>query len=241
MRGHVRQLRETVYDIAGDSPVVSAHTVVDYNRAGNISRTDIFKGPDSIHVSRLEYFYDPSGERMERAVDRNPLKHTFSTILYRYDDKGRLIDESDPINGGRYDYAYDRYGYLKTRIDTTNLESPQKTKYRYDRLGRLRVEKNVRGGGSTKRYAWHGDGEIIAEIRTGKTEIDRYDERGDLVTMTATVVEKRNRRGRITRTYPVTLTAGYEYDPVGNWIRRVQLFRGEVQNVAVREIDYWDE
>jgi YD repeat-containing protein len=178
---------------------------------------------------------------MERAVERNPQKHTFSTIVYGHDENGRLISETDPLSGWRYDYAYDRHGYLRKRVDTTNLESPHKTKYRYDRLGRLRVEKNVRGGASTKRYSWHGEGNVIAEIRTGKTEIDRYDERGDLVTMTANVIEKRNRRGRVTHTFPVTLTAEYEYDPRGNWIRRVQLFNGEVQSVAVREIDYYQE
>jgi hypothetical protein len=39
----------------------------------------------------------------------------------------------------------------------------------------------------------------------------------------------------------VTLTAEYDYDAHGNWIRRVQFYKGEVQSVAVREIEYYED
>jgi YD repeat-containing protein len=241
IRGEIKQLRETVYDVMdGDSLAVDTRTVVDYNRAGNITRTDVFKGADSIHISREEYLYDPSGERMESAVSHNPLRQTHRTVLYRYDEQGRLAQETDRAYGWHYDYAYDRHGYLRSIVDTTDLKAPLKTVYRYDRLGRLRVEKNVKGGGPKKRYTWHGNGNVIAEIRS-KTETDRYDERGDLVAMTAIVTQERNKRGRAKRSFPFTMTAEYEYDPQGNWIRRVQLYKGAAQRVTVREIDYWGE
>jgi YD repeat-containing protein len=240
MRGQIKQLTETVYDAVGDSLAVNTCTVVDYNRVGNITRTDVFKGADSIHVSREEYSYDPSGKRMESAVRHDPLRQTYNTVLYRYDEQGRLVQEIDRTYGWHYDYAYDRHGYLRSRVDTAHKESPLKTVYRYDRLGRLRVEKNVKGGGPKKRYTWHGNGETIAEIRS-KTEIDRYDERGNLVSMTAIVTEENNKKWWAKRTFPFTMTAEHEYDPRGNWIRRVQLYKGAAQTVAVREIDYWGE
>jgi YD repeat-containing protein len=253
MRGEIAQLRETYFDmpieeieaanmaVSSDSLVFNSCTVVDYNRAGYITRTDVFKGKDSVHVSREEYFYDPSGTRMERAVSHNPIKRTYAATLYTYDSEGRLVHEADPIHGWRFDYGYDRRGYLRSRVDTTNLEAPLKTIYRYDRFGRLKTVKPTKGGGSKKKYSYHGDSAIPAVIRTGRTETDRYDERGNLTSLTATVVEERNKRGRVKSSFPVMLTAEYEYDPRGNWIRRVQLYKGEVQSVALRELEYWDE
>ncbi len=248
MRGGVARLTETNFDFPADRPdslELNSVTVLDYNRAGNITLTNVFKGTDSVHVSREEYFYDPSGRRMVRSVSHDPVKHSYNTSLYGYDAQERLINHSDEIFGWHVDYGYDRRGYLKKRVDTTNLKAPIVTRYRYDRLGRLRLEKAVRGGEPSKIYAYHGDTGMIAEIRTGKSDIDRYDERGNLVSSTAIVTRrsaektKRHPLGRVVERMPVTITAEYEYDTLGNWIRRTQFYNGKRVGVAVREIDYY--
>jgi YD repeat-containing protein len=239
MRGNVRQLTETVFDVTDDRQVMDSYTVVIYNRAGNVTLTDLYKGPDSVYVSRDEYHYDPTGERMERHLSRDKVRGRYTETIYRHDDAGRLVMETDAWHGWRAHYTYDRHGYPRARIDTT-LNVDEEIRYRYDRLGRLKSERYKKGNGPTKRYTYHGDGDVVAQMSLGQSNIDRYDERGELVSMTVNAIEKRNRRGRVTKSFPVTLTAVYEYDTHGNWVRRTLLYKGETQTVAVREYDYYD-
>jgi hypothetical protein len=240
IRGRVIRIRETLFDVMDSRFEPNTHTVVEYNRAGNVTLTDTYKGPDSVYISRDEYIYDPSGTRMERHIRRDKLKNRFSETTYRYDAEGHLVREADGWHGWHADYTYDRHGYPRTRVDTT-LNIDEKIRYRYDRLGRLKSERYRRGNGPLKRYTYHGDSDMVAGIRLGRTETDRYDERGDLVVMTSEVIEDKNRRGKITKSFPVSLTAEYEHDSLGNWVRRTLLYKGEVQNVTWREIDYYDE
>ncbi|MDR2882176.1 MAG: hypothetical protein LBU98_00120 [Alistipes sp.] len=242
IHGGIARLSESYFDFTGPIPgYLYTVTVIEYNRAGNITLTDTFKGPDSVHVSREEYHYDPSGERMVRSVDRDQVKHTFTTSRYRHDAQGRLVSQTDEMSGWRVDYGYDRHGYLKTKVDTTNTGYPGETRYRYDRMGRLRVAASVRGGDPTKRYTYHGATDTVATIHSGKTDHDMYDRRGNLVRSTTDIIVERNKKGRIKRVVPATITAEYDYDERGNWIRRRQLYEGKQVGLAVRELQYYGE
>jgi hypothetical protein len=254
MRGHVRQVRESLYNVPEErhdstgtpGMVLDTYTVLEYNRAGNIATMETFAGPDRVPVSREEYSYDPSGERLERSVSRNLVKRTYSTLDYEYDDRGRLVGHGNKLWPGRTELGYDRRGYPRTETvyrtaDTISV----KVRFRYDRHGRLRRSKPVRGFETTRRYSYHPDG-TIAAIRTGKRDFDTYNEHGFLASATSIVERRepgtdRRPKGRLIERLPVTLTAEYELDSLGNWIRRVQLYRGEVQSIAVREIEYYDQ
>ncbi len=247
MRGNIAQVRETVFDNHADQADPAAlpdtlgafdtYTVVDYNRAGNITRVESFKGRDSVQFSKEEYLYDPSGERLERAITYDLARRGTTTVLYNYDSQGRLTSEVESNGLYRFDRSYDRRGYPKTR-SAVNADTGKRhviARYVHDRHGRL---KRLRGE-RRQRYFYHPDG-IVAEIHQGRNAIDFHDEHGNLSAM-AVRIKRRNRRGRVFERFSVTLTAEYGLDARGNWIRRVMFYEGRVQSVAVREIDYYGE
>ncbi len=244
MQGPVKQIRETYFYSLRDAAALpdalgefDTYTVLDYNRAGNITRMESFKGPDSVRIAKEEYFYDSSGERQERAVVHDLARRGTTTVLYNYDSQGRLVSEVESNGFYRFDVTYDRHGYPRTR--TTNSHESGKNvviaRYIHDRHGRLKKLKGER----REKYLYRPDG-VIAEIRGGRMTKDFYNGNGDLETM-AVRINRRNAKGRVYERFSVTLTAEYDYDEHGNWIRRVQLYRGEVQSVSVRETDYYED
>jgi YD repeat-containing protein len=248
MRGAVAQLRETsLFDRDSADAIPDSlgkqdtYTVIDYNRAGNVTRMDVFTGADSVHTSSEEYLYDPTGGQLRRVVSRLPSQNLYSAVRYEYDERGRLVRETDEAWGWHVDLGYDRHGYLKTWTDSTyNKDKLFVTRYRYDRFGRLRVEKSIKGGDPKQRHSYHPGGTTIARTRYGKTETYTYDERGNLASTTS-IVKERNLKGRVKRRFPLTITARYDYDARGNWIRRVQFYKDRVQGLFLREIDYYDQ
>jgi hypothetical protein len=252
LAGHVAQIRESVFTNPEDPAAapdtlgmtLDTHTVIDYNASGNITRMESFAGAARNPVASEEYTYDPSGARLEHSVERNPVKHTYSTLDYEHDHHGRLTFQGNRAWGpARTEYGYNRHGYLKTETEYSQTDSlTQKLRFRYDRFGRLRASRSVKGGDPARRYDYHPDG-VVARVRTGKHNVDTYNERGHLVSTTIHVIQKKwgkNGKLRTTGRYPVTITAEYEYDARGNWVRRVQYFKDEVQSVAIREIDYYE-
>jgi outer membrane murein-binding lipoprotein Lpp len=244
IKGAVKQISETLYDNPADAAALpdtlgmfDTYTVVEYNRVGNIVGVNSFRGPDSVHFVREEFFYDPSGERLERAVEHDLARRGATTVLSGYDEEGKLTSETESNGLYRFDHRYDRRGYPKT----VWTESPETGKdvlvarYFYDRKGRL---KRLRGE-RRERYFYHPDG-VIARIRGGRHSLDSYNDHGHLESM-AVRIDRKDRKGRTFERFSVTLTAEYDYDPHGNWIRRVQFYKGEVQSVAVREIEYYED
>ncbi len=251
LRGEVARIREIVYNAPEDrlappdtlDMVLDTYTTVDYNRAGNITRVEVFKGREMEPITREEYSYDPSGERMVQSVSRNLLKRTFSPIDYEYDEEGRLVRQGNRTFGvARTEYGYDRQGYLTTETVYSAKDSISlKVRFRYDRHGRLRGSKTVMGNGPKQKLSYHPNG-VVARIRTGKTETDIYNEMGNLVAMTSIVTQRKmskNRKLRVTGRYPVTLVAEYEHDPQGNWTKRTKRWEQEVYDVTVRKIEYY--
>ncbi len=243
MSGGIAQIRETVFDNPADTGVLPAvlgrfdtYTVTDYNRTGNITLTESFRGPDSVRIAKQEYLYDPSGERLERALTHDLGRRGVVTLLYDYDEGGRLTSEIESNGLYRFDYRHDRQGYPRAQI--TDLPETGKRvviqRYSYDGEGRL---KRLRGE-RDERYRYYPGG-TIAEVRGGRRSLDRYNKQGDLEAM-AVRIDRKDRRGRTFERFEVTLTAEYEYDARGNWIRRTMFYREQVQSVAVREIDYYN-
>jgi hypothetical protein len=245
MTGGVRQIRETLFDSPANPdalPDTLAHfdtyTVTDYNRAGNITLMESFRGPDSTLIAKEEYFYDPSGERLERGLTHNLARRGVVTILYDYDEHGGLTSERESNDLYRFDYRNNRRGYPKAQI-TTSPESGKQVviqRYRYDSQGRL---KRLRGERNQK-YDYHPSG-VIAEVRTGKSALDRYNDHGDLEAMAVRIDRKDLIKGRTFEGFWMTLSARYEYDERGNWTKRTMLHRDQVQSIALRQISYWDE
>jgi YD repeat-containing protein len=245
LHGHISRISESVYTNSTDKlappdtlgMTLDTHPVVEYNASGNVTRMESFAGPARTPVASEEYTYDPSGVRLEHSVERNLARHGVTTVLYNYDDAGRLTSEVESNGFFRFDHTYDRHGYPKTRIDnSSDREKPLTlTRYTYDHHGRLKSRKD----GIRAKFRYHPDG-VVAEIRTGRNSLDRYNSHGNLETM-AVRIKRRDQKGRVFERFPVTITATYEYDARGNWVRRVQYFKGEVQSVAVREIDYYED
>ncbi len=244
MSGSIERIRETLFDNPADPDALPAtlgqfdtYTVTDYNRAGNITLMESFRGPDSVLIAKEKYFYDPTGERLERALTHDLARRGVVAILYNYDEGGRLTTEIESNGLYRFDYRNNRRGYPKAQI----TDSPENGKrvviqrYSYDAAGRL---KRLRGERDEK-YRYHPGG-VIAEVRGGRSSLDSYNDHGDLEAM-AVRIDRKDRKGRTFERFEVTLTAEYEYDAHGNWIRRTMLYQGQVQSVAVREIDYRGE
>lgn len=246
IRGHIVQVRETYIDNPADVYALpdslgpyDTYTIIDYNHAGNIIRHNSFAGPDSVHTIKEEYLYDTTGNRMERTISYNPAKQSYDTTIYIYDEQGRLVRHTDEIWGWHVDYLYDRHGYLKMQVDTTyNRERPLITRYRYNGRGLLKTTKS-KTGKRIEKHSYHPNG-TIAEIRLRKTEIFRYNERGNLIEAIS-YITSRKPSGRITDKWPATITAEYEYDAHGNWVRRMQFYQGQIVGMSLREIIYYDE
>ncbi|MDR2890316.1 MAG: hypothetical protein LBV18_01725 [Alistipes sp.] len=243
MQGSPARVTEILYDSPTDASLLpdtlgmfDIRTEMLYNRAGNITRMVSFRGPDSLRVSEEVYFYDPSGERLERSETYDPASRGTIAVIYEYNSAGRLTREVESNGFYRFDYTYNDHGYPKTQ--TTDSESGRETviaRYKYDAHGRLKRLSGER----REKYRYHSDG-TLAEVRSGRNSIDSYNKHGDLVSM-AVKINRRNRKGRVFDRVSVTLTAEYEYDARGNWTRREMFYLGSLQSVAVREITYHDE
>jgi len=240
LRGGVAQLRETYFETPADPitlpdtlGLLDTHTVIAYNRAGNITQEDVFQGADSIHTKWDSHTYDPSGTRLQRSESRTPTGKTSGTLRYTYDAAGRLARHEDERWGWHADYGYDRHGYLKRRVEHLADSTRRIVRYRYYPDGALRRTS----GNERARYRYHPGG-AVAEIRSERTETYIYDERGHLRSATSRVKE-RNDRGRVVRRFPATIVAEYEFDERGNWIRRRQTYKGQTIGVAIREIIYY--
>ena len=245
MHGNVAKVMETVIDDprSGVPPRRLAdfdvYTEITYNRAGNIVLMESFRGPDSLHFVKEEFFYDPAGKKMVRSVSHNLRKNSARTLEYEYAARGNLTGESETTGAYSMEYGYDRRGYLREErntaqsVDVYNEETDGTIKYRYDSRGRLTRIK----GNPPKRYSYHRNG-VVAEIHSGKDVVERYDERGNLVDVT-NIIKRTDEKGREKGSFAASITAVYEYDDRGNWIKRTQMYEGATAAVTFREIKYY--
>ncbi len=242
MRGGVAQVRETLFDNVRDTLALpqtldefDVCTVIDYSRAGNITKLESFRGPDSLQFVREEYFYEPSskGERMVRSEAHNLAKNSVRVLEYGYDEWGNLVSEIERTGSYRTGFRNDRKGYPKSETSFVTGEEGKasRTRYRYDRRGLLISAKG--GKNPAKRYTYRPDG-TVARIETGKDVVDVYDANGSLVESTNIIKRGRER-------FRMSITARYEYDARGNWNKRTMYYEGQPQSVAVREIDYYED
>jgi hypothetical protein len=204
-------------------------TEISYNPAGNITLMESLRGPDSVQTLLDEFYYDPSGRRMLRSESHNLARHSMRVLEYNYDSRGNLVSESEKTGSYSTVFRYDGRGYPKREISTVaGEEGSTMTRYAYDRRGRL---KTSRGGGPTVRYLYRPDGSL-AEVRTGKDLTETYGAEGNLERSTNMVKSGKN-------SFPASITATYEYDRHGNWLKRIQYYEGRVISVTVRKIDYY--
>lgn len=226
--------------------------VTHYNRQGNITFVQLYKGYDTIRRGRTEeYFYDPSGKRLERIL-LNSLEYRGRivmeyltrpyyryTILCNYDDRGRLLSEIVQDRQYRWDFHYDSRDYPVAEIYSFDHNKNKQSiiHYSYDAKGRL---KRIRGGRDEK-YSYHSNG-VLAKIREKSymKTIKYYNENGDLEAEIERIVRKSN-KGRTSKRSVNIANYRYEYDERGNWIRQTILYDGQIFTVTLRRISYWDE
>jgi len=245
LRGGVALLRETNFHNPADHLALpdslgklDTHTAIEYNRAGNITSEVMYQGVDSIRTKWDEHTYDPSGTRLERSVSYTPTGKTTGILRYTYDAEGRLTRHEDELYSWYVEYLYDRHGYLSRRVDHVSDSTRIVVRYHYRRNGALKRTS----GYERARYRYHPSGGV-AKIRANGTETYLYDERGHLLSSTSLIRERRDNggdgRGRVVRRYRATIRAEYELDSRGNWIRRRQIYDGQVIGIALREITYY--
>jgi RHS repeat-associated protein len=199
------------YDVDGNvtslSDPAGNTTSYTYNESGRlISRIDPLGASD-------RYIYDAAGSLTEH-VDRRGVRTTYaydefgqparigygveddaaaeSTITYRYDEAGRLVEVGDTAHGT--------------------------VEFGYDGLGRLVAETNPAG---TIGYRYDAAGLPVAVTLPDGTEVAyRYDATGQLTGIdnpyAALEVGARDEAGRITRLQlPNGIAAGYRFDAAG--------------------------
>jgi len=191
-----------------------------YDAAGRISEL-----MDASDVRLVLYSYDPTG-RLSREDNGNG---TFTT--YEYDEAGQL--ESlvnhlpDGADSSRFDYTYDALG---RRTSVTTLEGT--TTFGYDAIGQLTLV--ILPGGRTIQYDYDAAGNRTAVIDNGVTtayetnnlnqylqigEFERtYDPDGNLITDEAGGGRtlSYDDENRLLSWVNGVLSAGYEYDALGN-------------------------
>ncbi len=249
-RGAARDARLALQAIADPSALAAPDTtrmigaaadVIAYNPSGNITRHDRYGTPGGPLAATHTYIYDPTGTRLLSATSFNPQRNSYTTTEYQYNAQGRLVGQSTPLSGtDRTVYTLDRRGYRRT---ATTLDAGDSVRYRtvsrYDLRGRLRQVRTVHGRGPLQRFGYHPGTATVSRERVGRNEILLYAPHGALVAETHMVRVIPPDGGR-SQMIPFTMTADYTFDDRGNWIVRVRRYRGVIQNVAVRQIEYRD-
>jgi RHS repeat-associated protein len=211
--------RPTTIDYPTDADVTFAHTATGQRSTvtdGHGTTTHAHDARDRL-VRRtdsagrvIEYSYDAAGNLLSRVT-------ASQTLVYRYDERNRLVAVESSVAGGPVRitrYAYDAHGTRTQMIASDGTT----TEYRYDRRSRLR-ELRQRSAAAvllfSATYATDAAG-----LRTGITEAD---EAGT----TRTVAYEYDQTRRLTREIidhrdaTRDRTTAWTYDRVGNRLTQV--------------------
>ena len=185
---------------------------------------------------------------------------------YTYDQKGNLVesytvDENGAINETSR-YLYNRKGlcteivrYSGERLagkEVPVIEGNKVTGYKvFDEKGSIEsiISFNYSGDQITEEKTLDGNGEpissVLKEYLNGQLVLEtEKDSRGDVKSITRF---KRNANNDILE-YLVSVpkdngefkfTYEYEYDNAGNWIKQTKYYDGQIENIIVRNIEYY--
>lgn len=244
LNGPVKTITETSVDMlnsTGPMPEGAYDTLTEirYNTAGNMTLLETSNGPGAPGIVRDEYEYDPTGKIITNSVSFKSSNRTYKEYMYKYDRRGRVIEETDHNNSYTIYNKYNSLGQIRQRRTAFNDPSGEPvadtTRYKYSQ-GKLR---KVTEGSRSRTYHYASGGQL-SEIRYSDGQKDRFDTHGNLIEMTMPVVvqPQGEKEGY---TIVTSISAVYEYDPRGNWIKRTQYYEGRPINVTTRTIEYYGD
>lgn len=158
-------------------------------------------------IASYAYDYDQYGQR------KHVTESTGRTVVYGYDDFGRLTSEAATVAGVTTSttYVYDPAGNRSTKTVTRPDGSTQTTTYSYDPNSRLLAEAiaDSATGLSAVTYSWDNSGHLLERDRPGETLALGYDGVGRL---TSAVVTRGAQQS----------TVLYRYDYLNNLVHTVR-------------------
>lgn len=223
LKGKVKSFKEYTYEASPNAAAVNPSqlkTVTEFllNENGFItSETAYGKGQSMLY--KIIYTYDQNSFLIGKDIFYGPGKSAVQK-RYKYDDKGRLLDEEQWLTQNPQNlthYVYDKNGLLVEKNTLYPYEPDQsfKTTYKYDSRGNLAEKYTDQVGVTFNR------------------EIYTYDENGNLVSKS--FAKKKSDPA-------ATVKLNYEWDEHGNWVKLTETpDRSEWPDhyVRVRELNYF--
>tara|TARA_B100000963_G_C22573034_1_gene647018 strand:- start:699 stop:1472 length:774 start_codon:yes stop_codon:yes gene_type:complete len=194
---------------------------------------------------KTNYKFDERGNKIETAryYPNGRLRWKW---VSKYDQNGNKIELSSSI-GWKWTYKYDDEGNLiESAFDNSNKSSNYTYTYKYD--GQIYEIKEVRS-----RFTGAKDWEATLKFdnsgnSTEETFTD-YDSDGSLyIKYTSNYNQKGNRKEKIENNSDGSsdwkINSKYEYDSMGNWIRKINFkIKNEIEQaeeIIERKIEYYD-
>ncbi len=163
-----------------------------------------------------KYIYDENNQLIE-IIEFSSENKIVSDCVLKYDDKGNVISEIFKVEDGnqshKYKYKYDG-DFVTEKIDENiHLKSTSIYKYKYNT-----------NGNKIEEIDFDADGIKLGELKYS------YDNKNNLIEVKYTEKEK------------LIFTSKYEYDEVGNWIKKTESYTAdEPAFITTRKIEYYSE
>ena len=162
--------------------------------------------------SSVEYSYNAAGQ-LASVFDQNKNEIKFDWDKFGLGSKTTAADQLT-------DYAYDKFGMLKSVASSQNGKTDRSIKYEYDKL--KRVSKITYGTGEVSAFKYDTWGKLIASTSGKKKATFKYDYFGrmiekteDGIVNTYTYNEYGQRTSRVTKNGSLTLDEHKTYDKFG--------------------------
>lgn len=224
LKGKVKSMEEAVYDVVEKDGEIEKsnlnwkHLIV-YNREGNKMMKKTYKLDGSVEDVYM-YKYDRKGRLIEE-LGTDAAGEYSTKMVYEYDDKGRMIEDNLWTPEYAHPISTSTYEYDEKGMLTESIIWYTSKKNRV--MWKYVYEYNDKGQESVSK-TYKEDGSLE------RKNIFEYNNKGDMISM---VVES-------DRFDPSRHTYNYEYDEKGNWIRRIQTDQGEPYQIIERTIEYYE-
>ena len=222
---------ETSYDPFGNINENTTHT---YDEKGNPAE---FHQKSRTFEYKTSSLYDEKGNIIQQTENHTGSKQAIRTFTYKYDSKGRKVEEVESNNPQRpITYTYDKNGNMvKKEIDHM---------FKYDINGNTLEEIEIDSDGKVKNKIlckYDLGGNNIERVKTTKDGADnirenkvvnKYDENGNIVE-TKDSWKTRNYNKVVKYEYK------YEFDKVGNWVKQTEFKDDKKSHELERTIEYY--